>query len=274
MELAAVSGSAEQEAWLAIHNAAVPARQWSPAWLRSMLAHDHDQVLAREATSPIGAALAIAQDDGVLAWISVAPDRRGRGVGSALWTHMRAWAHPRAIEVRVEAEDGRSVAFARARGLAVVREEPRLVNDLAQAPVFDATGVRVVALRDAPELVEGIDQVLEPRGAAWREQLLQAERAGNQRTSVALRAGAVAGYAVLLLAEARPGVASHVGTFVRPELKRLGVAGALKAEQVAWARAAGYERLEASAEASNEAKMRLYARLGYREAPGWTVCRT
>ena len=108
---------------------------------------------------------------------------------------------------------------------------------------------------------------------AWQGQILAAEAAGIQRTTVALCDGAVVGYAVLALLPTRPDVASHNGTFVHPDFKRLGVARALKAEQIAWARAAGFTRLEASSDPGNVAKMRLYARLGYRKTPGWYVMR-
>lgn len=285
MDLIVVRTPTEEQEWLAVHNSAVAARNWSAAGLGSLLARSgaHRQVLALDGGWPAGAALAVVTDACVTAWISVVPTQRGLGIGSFLWQDVKAWAvaaAASAIETRVEAADGPSVTFARARGLAVVREEARLVLDLAAAAHSRAEPrLRLVSLGEDVGLIDGVygvfSRVQELARAitrdAWREQMLAAEAAGIQRTTVALSHGTVVGYAMLALLPARPDVASHSGTFVHPDFKRIGVARALKAEQIAWARAAGFARLEASSDPGNVAKMRLYASFGYRKTPGWYV---
>lgn len=283
-----VSTSAEEQEWLTVHNAAVAARNWSAAGLRDLLARSSTRrhILARDGDLPVGAALTVVADAYATAWISVVPTHRKQGIGSLLWRDVNTWAiatGASAIETRVEATDASSVSFARARGFTVAREEPRLVFDLA-APSrsFAEPWLRLVSLGEDPGLIHGVYGVYGHTEArahaiardAWQGQILAAEAAGIQRTTVALCDGAVVGYAVLALLPTRPDVASHNGTFVHPDFKRLGVARALKAEQIAWARAAGFTRLEASSDPGNVAKMRLYARLGYRKTPGWYVMRT
>ena len=287
MDLIGVRTSAEKHEWLTVHNAAVAARNWPASGLRTLLtrSENYRHILARSGELPLGAALAVMTDARATAWISVLPACREQGVGSLLWGDLRAWAHAAAastIETRVEAEDSASVSFARTRGLTVVREEPRLVFDLAApAPERCDSELRLVALEQEPELIDGAYRVFRRTTAlartitrdAWQRQMLAAEAAGSQHATVALLEAGVVGYGVLTLLASRPDVAAHNGTFVHPDFKRLGIASAIKAEQIAWARAAGFARLEASSDPGNVAKMRLYSRIGYRRVPGWYVMR-
>jgi mycothiol synthase len=62
-------------------------------------------------------------------------------------------------------------------------------------------------------------------------------------------------------------------TGVKRAWRGRGVAGALKRAQIAWAKEAGYERLETQNEVRNEPIRRLNTRLGYQPAPGRVVMR-
>jgi RimJ/RimL family protein N-acetyltransferase len=109
---------------------------------------------------------------------------------------------------------------------------------------------------------------------AWQERFLALDVAGTRRTTVALVDDQVVGFATLLVDGARPDVAAHVGTYVDPASTGRGVASALKDEQIRWARAHGFTRLEASSDPDNVAKARLYARHGYEQVPGWYLMAT
>ncbi len=63
------------------------------------------------------------------------------------------------------------------------------------------------------------------------------------------------------------GLAVHVGTGVKRAWRGRGVATALKATQIAWAKDAGYSRLETSNDTRNEPILRLNESFGYAEQP-------
>ena len=75
-------------------------------------------------------------------------------------------------------------------------------------------------------------------------------------------------YAKLSLSLAWPTVAMHDITGVRRAWRGRGIANALKAAEIAWAKQAGYEHLETQNEERNEPIRRLNERYGYRPAPG------
>lgn len=287
MELTPVSISEQPTAWLRVHNSAVAARAWSPAALVTLLdgAVAHRQtIVGDEESAPIGAGLAVVRPGQVTVWVSVAPGERGKGHGRAVWADLSVWAPDLPIEVRVEASDEWSTGFARRRGFSIVRHEPRLVRDLTgdegPAPIAaEPEPVRTVALAEEPDLLSDLWRIAKQRprvegslsAADWQAGFLALEVAGTRRTTVALIDDQVVGFATLLVDGSRPCVAAHVGTFVDRASTGLGVGGALKDEQIGWARSKGFDRLEASSDSDNLAKARLYARHGYEEVPGWYV---
>ena len=90
---------------------------------------------------------------------------------------------------------------------------------------------------------------------------------------VAVAGDEVVGYAKFSLTEARPTVAMHDITGVKRAWRGRGVARALKAAEIAWAKANGYERLETLNELRNAPIRRLNERFGYRESPGLVFLR-
>jgi len=92
-------------------------------------------------------------------------------------------------------------------------------------------------------------------------------------TFVALEGDDVVAYAKLSLSLARPHVAMHDITGVRRDWRGRGIAGALKAAEIAWAKENGYERLETDNEERNEPIRRLNERYGYVLTPGTITVR-
>ena len=76
------------------------------------------------------------------------------------------------------------------------------------------------------------------------------------------------GYAKLSLSLSRKDVAMHDLTGVLRAHRRRGIAAALKRTQIAWAKQAGFAKLETSNEVRNEPIRRLNERHGYQIEPG------
>lgn len=119
--------------------------------------------------------------------------------------------------------------------------------------------VRLAALADAPDafwsvLAEEVDQ---PE-AFWRARL-----AGPDRTTLlATSGGVVVGTASAGPHHDDPAVAGVYGVWVDPAARGRGVADALMAGVVAWARARGSRRLRLEVGDHNAPARRLYARWG------------
>ena len=94
-----------------------------------------------------------------------------------------------------------------------------------------------------------------------------------EATFVALVDGEVAGYAKLSLSKSDTKVAYHDMTGVLRAFRGRGIAAALKRTQIAWAKEAGYEKLQTANEVRNEPIRRLNARHGYdARSPGSSTC--
>ena len=96
------------------------------------------------------------------------------------------------------------------------------------------------------------------------------QRAGDRpdATFVALAGDEVVGYAKLAFHGGEPGIAYHDLTAVKRAWRSRGIARALKAAQIRWALASGYEELRTRNEQRNEPIRRLNARFGYRPGIG------
>lgn len=89
-----------------------------------------------------------------------------------------------------------------------------------------------------------------------------------EATFVALADGDVVGYAKLSLSLARDEVVMHDLTGVLRAWRGRGIASALKRTQIAWAKTAGYEKLETSNEVRNAPIRHLNEKHGYVLEPG------
>ena len=155
-----------------------------------------------------------------------------------------------------------------------------------EAPaVAPPEGVEIVTWAERPELTRAMYQVAceaypdEPGSGdnlmdpyeTWLAKDMHGNGDRPEATFIALVDGEVAGYAKLSLSSSDPKVAHHDMTGVRRAFRGRGIAGALKRAEIAWAKQAGYERLETSNEVRNEPIRRLNERHGYAVQPGLVV---
>jgi GNAT superfamily N-acetyltransferase len=226
-------------------------------------------------------------------FVTVLPEHRGVGVGSALYDTARGWLVERDIaevEGVVPEDDAASLAWARRRGFEEVERNSRLVlelQDYEPPPVAPPDGIEITSWAERPELARGLyavaaesfpdvpgaeDEVMEPFDD-WLEHHMRGSGDRPEATFVALAGDEVVGYAKFSLTAARPRDANHDMTGVKRAWRGRGIAGALKRTQIAWAKSAGYQRLVTQNEVRNEPIRRLNERLGYRSSPGRIVVR-
>ncbi|MCZ7587416.1 MAG: GNAT family N-acetyltransferase [Gaiella sp.] len=225
--------------------------------------------------------------------VRVVADARGGGVGTALLAELSTWARGlgyRELMGPVKEVDGESLAWAERRGFLEMGRNSMLVLDLAaiEAPVVELPkGIEIVPWAERPELASGMYEVAreaypdvpgeEDAALAPFEEWLSMDMQGAgdrpDATFVALAGDEVVAYAKLSLSRARSTVAMHDITGVRRAWRGRGIARALKAAEITWAKGAGYERLETQNEERNEPIRRLNERFGYVVTPGSVTVR-
>jgi GNAT superfamily N-acetyltransferase len=127
--------------------------------------------------------------------------------------------------------------------------------------------------REAYPDIPGEEDAEMPAFDQWLSMDMQGSGDRPEATFVALAGDVVVGYAKLSLSRARPTVVMHDITGVKRSWRGRGIAGALKAAEIAWAKASGYERLETQNEERNEPIRRLNQRHGYVVEPGSVTVR-
>jgi GNAT superfamily N-acetyltransferase len=224
--------------------------------------------------------------------VRVVGDERGRGVGAALLGALSAWARRLGygeLTGPVKEGDAGSLAWARRRGFEEVGRNSLLVLDLTatEAPrVEPPEGIEIVSWAERPGAEAGMYEVAreaypdvpgeEDAVAPFEEWLsMDLQGAGDrpEATFLALADGEVVAYAKLSLSLARPTVAMHDMTGVLRSWRGRGIARALKAAEIAWAKANGFDRLETQNEERNEPIRRLNERYGYVVTPGTITVR-
>ncbi len=278
---------------LDIYNAVWPHDTLTMEDVRSFKAsvRDHADCLACIDGKSAGSAVAVIfpqRANRVFTILTVLAGQRRRGVGSALYEAVSAWAAEQGLnelEVPVLDNDAESLAFAQRRGFAEERREVGVVLHLADIAPLDIEpphGVDIVTWAERPELARGMyevaleaepdipgseDDVVEPFGD-WLAHDMQGSGDRPEATFVALAGAEVIGYAKFSLTAAQPTVAHHDLSAVKRAWRRRGVARALKAAQINWALANGYTELHTRNETRNEPIRRLNASLGYRPGIG------
>ena len=143
-------------------------------------------------------------------------------------------------------------------------------------------GIAIVVWADRPELIESMYDVYqeaspdipgeedEPLAGydEWRLQHMGGAGDRPEATFVAVAGDEAVGFCKFHLSQAQPDVAFHDLTAVKRAWRGKGIAGALKATQIRWAKEHGYARLETMNEERNEPIRRLNERYGYRLEPG------
>jgi len=221
----------------------------------------------------------------------VLPEHRGAGVGFELYRELASWVEERGcvtLETTVAEDDAVSLAWADRRGFREIGRTSRLVLDLTaiEAPAVDPPeGVEIVTWAERPDLTRAIYEVAceaypdEPGSEgtpmdsfdAWLSKDMRGDSDRPEATFIALADGEVVAYAKLSLSSSDSKVAHHDMTGVRRTFRGRGIAGALKRAEIAWAKRAGYEKLETSNEVRNEPIRRLNERHGYTVQPGVVV---
>ena len=293
-EIRLCADETEEEASLAIYNAVWPWNAFSmdevTSYKSQVLAYA--DFLARDAGSGVVSITPWRPEVGTVN-VAVLPERRGRGVGSALYREVSAWLGQRDVpEIRtaVPEDDPESIAFAERRGFTEHTRSGRLVLELADLDppnVAPPAGIEIVTWAHRPELIRGIyevacealpdipgeeDATVEPF-EDWLAHDMQGAGDRPEATFVALHGDEVVGYAKFHLSAARPTTAHHDLTGVKRAWRGQGIAGSLKRAQIGWAKRNGYERLVTSPELRNEPSRRMNKRLGYEPAPGQVIMR-
>jgi mycothiol synthase len=252
---------------------------------------DSVDLIARVNGDPAGSAVAGIEPqrpDLATALVTVLEHKRRRGAGTALYEAISAWARERGLE-EVEAvvadDDPESLEFARRRGFVDDRREKGVALRLAdiQAPAVEAPdGVEIVTWAERPELARGMYEVAVealPDIPGWEDELIEPfedwlahdmQSSGDRpdATFVALAGDEVVGYAKFSLTDAAPTTAHHDLTGVKRTWRGRGIARALKAKQIAWAKTNGFEELRTRNDERNAPIRHLNEEFGYRPAIG------
>jgi GNAT superfamily N-acetyltransferase len=223
----------------------------------------------------------------------VRPSRRGRGTGDALREWIERWASERGVtelDGAIAEDDEGSIAWAAARGYEEAGRNSRMVLDLTAIEPPDAApppGIEIVAWADHPDLARGLWEVAREAGPdipgeegtdagsfeEWLDRDMRGDGDRPEAVFVALEGGEVLGYAKLAFNPENADRAFHDLTGVRRAHRGRGIAAALKATQIAWAKANGYGSLQTSNEVRNEPIRHLNAKHGYVLEPGVVIVR-
>jgi mycothiol synthase len=289
----AVASEAEEQLSLDVYNSVWPHDRVSLAEVHSFKASllDSIDLLARVDGEVVGSAFAAIEPSRpqlVLLLLTVLAEHRRRGAGTELWRAVSEWARERGrdrLEAVVADNDPDSLAFARQRGFREERREAGVALDLraVDAPRVDLPdGIEIVTWADRPELARGMYEVAceayvdvpgsEQDEVEPFEDWLAHDMGGSgddpAATFVAIAGDEVVGYAKFSLTAATPTIAHHDLTGVRRAWRGRGIARALKATQIGWAKANGYEELRTRNEERNAPIRHLNAEFGYRPATG------
>jgi GNAT superfamily N-acetyltransferase len=288
----------ELEALVSVHNAVNPREPLGVPEMRSKESQVAEMRfwVAWEGERPVGAAHAAlrVQSPEPHAEGGVLEDERRRGTGSKLYETVSEFLRSRGkdgMEVPVWDWDPDGEAFVRNRGFTEIGRELRVSLDLTKIDgpeVEPPPGVTIMTWAERPELIHGIyevalealvdipgqeDEEVEPFEDWVAHEMASGPGDRPEATFVALAQDEVVAYAKLSLSRARPVVAMHDITGVRRAWRGRGIARALKAAEIAWAKEAGFERLETQNEERNEPIRRLNERYGYVVTPGSVTVR-
>src|SRR6188472_3291315 len=288
----------ELERWIATAKAALDEADTVEGYLDwKRQARETIWLLASDEGRDVGTAIGVGgwhSPEGVArAEIRVVAEARGGGVGSALLAELSGWARPlgyRELTAPVKEDDPASLAWAERRGFVEVGRNSLLVLDLTaiEAPRVEAPdGIEISTWAERPGTeramyevareaypdVPGEDDAVVAPFEEWLSMDMQGAGDRPEATFLAFAEDEVVAYAKLSLSRARPEVAMHDMTGVRRGWRGRGVARALKAAEIAWAKESGYERLETQNEERNEPIRRLNERFGYVVTPGSVTVR-
>ena len=225
--------------------------------------------------------------------VAVVPGRRGAGTGDELLGAIEDWARDHGathLEGGISEDDDGSIAWAATRGFEEVGRNSRMVLDLTAIEAPELTpppGVEIVTWADRPDLAHGLWEVAREASAdvpgeedtdvgafeEWLERDMRGVVDRPEAVFAAVENGEVLGFAKLAFSPERTDRAFHDLTGVKRAHRGRGIAAALKAQQIVWAQANGYESLQTSNEMRNAPIRHLNAKHGYVLEPGTVIVR-
>ncbi|HET7182735.1 MAG TPA: GNAT family N-acetyltransferase [Candidatus Limnocylindrales bacterium] len=221
--------------------------------------------------------------------ISVLPEFRGRGVGSALLEAIggvaRANGKPE-LYGRTTGDRPEAIRFLERRGFREVERMKVVRLDLAghEPPAIDPpAGITITSLEARPDLaghlyevaVEALPDIpgdgrMDP-GTPEEFLVRDVDRSpmpkGGYAVAVDDESGTVVGYSNLMLVANNPRLAWHGMTAVRRAWRGRGIAGSLKRATISWAVANGLDAIETANDVDNAPMRAVNRRLGYRPLP-------
>ena len=221
--------------------------------------------------------------------LSVLPEYRGRGVGSALLEAISGVAlasGKQELYGRTTADRPEVIRFLLRRGFREVERMKVVRLDLTGSvppAVEPPPGITITSLEARPELADALyDVAVEAlpdipgdgrmdTGTREEFRARDVDRGNMPRGGYAVAVddagGLVVGYSNLMLVANNPGLAWHGMTAVRRAWRGRGIAGALKRATIAWGAANGLTAIETANDVANLPMRAVNRRLGYRPMP-------
>jgi mycothiol synthase len=268
---------ADLEAWIYVRRIVLPNESAGTVELLRARTKPENLLLLAELDGEIaGSGIAGRSDIRERAFVAprVLPDRRRRGVGTALLRRLAEHALTLGV-VRAGAhvDDPGSQAFAERFGFREVGrqvEQVRLLGEEAPSPATPE-GVEVVTLAERSELLEAAyplacegyaDMATDGLVTIDLEDWLREEGTLPDGSFVALAGGEIVGYAGLIRHDG-DGVAEDGLTVVRRDWRRRGLGSALKQREISWAAASGFREIVTWTQRGNAGMRAVNERLGY-----------
>ena len=231
-------------------------------------------------------------------WIGVAPDRRGMGIGSALYEHLLqdfGARHVTALRVWAREDRANAIAFVEHRGF---RELERAWESRLDLTAFEGSrfadraaipsGMRIVTLAEElardPEALRAVyefdalvsrdvprlDPQTTPEYEEWRKGLMG--RAFLPEAWFFAKEGdAIVGQSNFWKSEAAPDHIHTGFTGVRREYRGRGLAWALKLRALMWAKERGYRQVRTWNSTRNAPMLGINVALGFVKQPAWVT---
>jgi GNAT superfamily N-acetyltransferase len=292
-EVKACAGEADEQRSLDVYNAVWPHEAITMDEVRhfkaAMTAHVDFVAWIDRAPAGSGFAAIIPQRPDVPnVLLTVLQEERRQGVGTALYEAISDWVRGHGLDVLeavVSDEDPESLAFAERRGFREDRREKGVslkLTEIESPSVEPPEGIEIVSWADRPDLARGIyevaleaspdvpgseDEIMEPF-EDWLVNDMQGSGDKPDATFLAVAGDEVVGYAKFSLTDAQPKTAHHDLTGVKRAWRGHGIARALKATQIRWAKEHGYEELQTRNDERNAPIRHLNREFGYRPATG------
>jgi GNAT superfamily N-acetyltransferase len=252
---------------------------------------DHADLLAWLDGKPVGSAFVAImpqRPELPMVLLTVLPEAQGRGVGTRLYEAISDWTRERALgelEAVVNDEDPDSLGYAERRGFVEDRREKGVALRLAEIEppqVEPPEGIEIASWAERPDLSRGIYEVAveaSPDVPGWEDEIVEPfekwlvndmQGSGDrpEATFLALAGDEVVGYAKFSLTEAQPTTAHHDLTGIKRAWRGRGIARALKATQIRWAKENGYEELRTRNDERNAPIRHLNREFGYEPTIG------